>query len=140
MSKKRITSIVATGLTLAVALSAWAGDSGTDIDSQEKIFKILDANSDGKVTEKEFVITGLHEIFVSFDLDGSGKVSKKEYVEATVKHEIDQDAEWAAMSRGSDEITFKQSLRNKVAVKELQGYFKEIDKKGKGFVTMNDLR
>jgi len=61
-------------------------------------------------------------------------------MEATGQHTIDQKAEWAAMSRGANEITFKQSLRNKVAIKEMQGHFRKVDKAGRGYITMDDLR
>ena len=132
-------SIIAIGCTLVAAFAVGTVESQDIQPSQNKIFNILDANNDGKVTEKEFVITGLNEIFQSFDLDSSGKVSKKEFMEATAEHEIDAAAEWAAMSRGADEITFKQSLRNKVAVEEMKGYFKEVDKTGKGYITIKDL-
>ena len=139
MKRSTLIAAAAAATLMTAALPLISGESGALSESQEKIFHTLDANGDGRVTEKEFVITGLNEIFQSFDLDGSGKVSLKEFTKATRKHDIDADAEWAAMSRGSDEITFKDSLRNKVAVVEMQGHFKKLDKKGKGYVTLNDL-
>lgn len=142
MKRTNLILAAAVATLVAATLSSHSRESGkkkVDAEYQAKVFKNLDANGDAKITEKEFVITGLYEIFRSFDLDGSGKVTKKEFMEATKKHDIDADGEWAAMSRGSDEITFKDSLRNKVAVKEMRGHFKKVDKAGKGYVTLNDL-
>jgi len=140
MKKKLIGGVAAAAVILiAATFSAVSGDGGELTQSQEKTFHALDANGDGKVTEKEFVITGLHEIFLSFDLDGNGKVSRKEFRKATRGHDIDADAEWAAMSRGSDEITFKDSLRNKVAIVEMKDHFEKLDRNGKGYVTLKDL-
>ncbi len=139
MKKRRIAFPIVAVSSLAIALSAWSGEDGVGTSSQQKVFNALDANGDGRVTEKEFVITGLHEIFKSFDLDGNGKVSRKEFMKATKGHKIDHKAEWAAMSRGADEISFKDSLRNKVAVAEMRQHFRKVDKRGRGYVTMRDL-
>lgn len=137
--KSAIAFTASAAILIAASLTVLAGEGGKLTESQEKYFDILDANDDGKVTEREFVITGLYDIFRSFDLDGSGKVSRKEFFKATRKHDIDHEAEWTAMSRGTAEISFKDSLRNEVAIEEMESHFRKLDKRGKGNVTRADL-
>ena len=59
MKIKLTAFVIAAASTIAASFVAWADETKKDLASQEKIFKILDANHDGRVTEKEFVITGL---------------------------------------------------------------------------------
>jgi Ca2+-binding EF-hand superfamily protein len=142
-----IKSLKATGLlTLAVllapSLAPLHAAASSKADRQKRIFQLADCNKDGKVTEKEFVMTALYGVFAGCKKYERGTVTKEAYLKAIAgcPEAKNAEAEWAMMDvEGRGYITFEDFLRNKPAVKEMQAKFRTLDKSGKGFITMADL-
>ena len=104
---------------------------------QAKLFKRIDHDGDGKVTEKEFVVAILYAVFTE-EAGKDGKLTKDEYF--TNSTEKTAKEEWALMDpEGTGEITFEDVFKNTLALDDLKKKFKKLDKNGRGFVTMDDV-
>lgn len=109
---------------------------------QMKMFDIMDGKKDGKVTQDEFVIFVLYQIFQEYDTNHDKRLSKAEFLKgcAHTPEGKNAEAEWAMMdSNGTGTITFKDALKNKNAVAEMQAEFKKLDKQGNGYITSKDI-
>lgn len=80
--------LIAGGLSLAILSPAFAGDAGD-------MFKKMDANNDGKVTESEHTQFA-ETMFRQSDTDRDGKVSAAECEAAQATHEKGMKADKAA--------------------------------------------
>lgn len=142
--KQKQTPILA-GLCAAALLipAATAADKPTPqqvAEYQKKLFQQVDADADGKLTQKEFVVAALYDIYIRQDLDRSGKLSKAEFVKS-FKEDTDVEAEWAMMDADKDGvIEFKDIFKNKNAVSEAEAGFREIDRKKRGYVTLAEVQ
>lgn len=107
---------------------------------QKDLFKAIDLNNDGKVTEREFVIAVLYDTFASH-ADKNGRVSRKDYFKWVKQHpEIDGEKEYALMDpKNKGYIIFADVLRNTIAIEDMETEFRKLDKKRKGYITMKDL-
>ena len=133
----------ATAVALIITpLSAISADKSKNAAFQKEFFKTLDANNDGKVTEKDFVIFVLYQVFHAFDTDNNERLTQAEFLKGSAKTPEGKNAaaEWAMMDTdGNGVITFKDSLKNKNAIDEMRTEFKKLDKTGKGYVTLQDV-
>jgi len=108
---------------------------------QLRMFELCDFDENGRVTTREYVLTVFYNVFEEYDLDGDGKLTREEFM-SSVRGKEKQTApeEWEMMDADGDGvITFKESLKNQIAIDELVAEFKEIDKKNRGYVTLDDL-
>ncbi|MEO1856607.1 MAG: EF-hand domain-containing protein [Rubritalea sp.] len=106
---------------------------------QLSLFADFDKNSNGKLTEKEFIQSIVTNLFKEFDLDGNGSVSKQEYHKhakdkARAKHEYP-----ILDSTNKGYISLKDVYAHKAFIKELRDAFKQVDTQSKGYVTLKDL-
>ena len=109
-------------------------------DYQRKLFAYLDADSDGKMTRKEFVVVALYDVFTKQDKDSDGRLTRKEFID-TFREETDAEAEWAMMDTDRDGvILFRDVFRNKNAVSEMEAEFKTIDTLKRGYVTLAQVQ
>ena len=133
----------ATAVALIITpLSAISADKSENAAFQKEFFKTLDANNDGKVTEKDFVIFVLYQVFHAFDTDNNERLTKAEFLKGSAKTPEGKNAaaEWAMMDTdGNGVVTFKDSLKNKNAIDEMRTEFKKLDKTGKGYITLQDV-
>jgi Ca2+-binding EF-hand superfamily protein len=107
---------------------------------QKKLFNMADANHDGKVTEKEYVLFVAYSLF-KYYAQGEDKLTKQEYMKALSGAEAkNAEAEWKLMDpEGKGYVTFKQALRNKPAIEEFKSDFQKLDRTGRGYITLKDL-
>ncbi len=105
-------------------------------------FNDADANHDGKVTAQEFSNLALSMTFNAYDTNHSGRLSKAEYM-AIVKNNPDGTTaarEWKLMDpKGGATSRVEDLQKDPVAVARMKKRFRELDKKGKGYITMADL-
>ncbi|HEY5752199.1 MAG TPA: hypothetical protein VIT21_03555 [Chthoniobacterales bacterium] len=135
-----------TKITLALLLGSFMTplvvQASASAETQKALFATADINKDGKVSEREFVLTALHSLFDGCKKAEKGKLTKAEYMAAIAgcPEAKNEEAEWAEMDvEGRGYITFKDVLRNKSAIEEMKAKFKQLDKSGKGYITMADL-
>lgn len=116
------------------------GASEADEKYQRELFNITDLNKDGRVSEREFVVTVLYDTFASF-ADEKGRASKAVYFEWIKQHpEVDAKKEYAMMdSENKGYLVFADVLKNTIAIKEMEKEFKKLDRKNKGYITLKDL-
>lgn len=135
----RIPSLVCVAILGLSAATATAKDP-TSADAKEyqrKLFKQLDEDGDGKITEKEFIVTVLYAVFAE-EAGKDGKLTKKEYFENSTENTA--KAEWALMDpNGKGEIEFKDVFKNTIAINDLKKEFRKADKKGRGFITLKEI-
>ena len=107
---------------------------------QEKLFKQMDEDGDGKLTRREFVVIALYAVFEDQGPDRKGCLSKKKFIK-TFKEETDAETEWAMMDTDKDGyITFEDVFKNKTAIRDMEAEFKKLDKSGRGYVTLADVQ
>jgi Ca2+-binding EF-hand superfamily protein len=138
----KATSTIIFAVLLASCLTPLTAVARTRAETQKWIFELADWNRDGKVTEKEFVITALYAAFAGCAKRDNNKLTKQEYLKAIAgcPEARNAEVEWAMMDvEGRGYITFEDVLRNRIAVEEMQAKFKALDRSGKGFITLADL-
>ena len=107
---------------------------------QRELFKRVDHDKDGKVTEKEFVVAVLYDVFATEDKDGDGKVTKEQALAAATVSKERAEEEYAIMDQeGKGYLVFGDLFRSKTALDDLRKDWKKLDKKGKGHITLEDL-
>lgn len=88
---------------------------------QQKLFDLIDANDDGIVNEKEFVVFILWDDFRRYDLNNDGSVTREEYDKISSDkayfNRIDTD--------GKGHITFEDCLASPAVAKELHSEWNE---------------
>ena len=135
----------AAAITLLVVMSSPAGEMKPPTPEeqeqyQQKLFDLLDADNDGKVTEKEFAVAVLWDEFQKYDKDGDGKVSKAEYDKMPKKEDI-----WSELDpTGKGYVSFEDCVKNKIVVedlhKEWQSLLGKLNKRpGSRYITKADL-
>lgn len=133
-----IPSLICVAILGLSASTATAKDPTTSEvkEYQRKLFKQMDENSDGKVTEKEFVVMVLYAVFIE-ESGKDGTLSKKEYFKNSTEKTAKQ--EWALMDpEGKGSIKFKDVFKNTIAINDLKKEFRKLDKKGLGFFTLKE--
>ncbi|HEY5895624.1 MAG TPA: hypothetical protein VIT91_20580 [Chthoniobacterales bacterium] len=141
-SLKATTTKITLALLLGSSMTPLVVQAGASAETQKALFATADWNKDGKVTEREFVLTALYSLFNGCKKAENGKLTKAEYMAAIAgcPEAKNEEAEWAVMDvEGRGYITFKDVLRNKRAIEEMKAKFKQLDKGGKGFIAMADL-
>ena len=106
---------------------------------QKKLFDLADEKKDGKVTEKEFVIFLMYTMFTDYS-KGDKTLTREQFMKADPGTEAKNAAEWKMMdAKGKGFVTFREALRNKPAIEEMQAEFRKLDKSSKGYITVKDL-
>jgi hypothetical protein len=141
--KKIILPLAITASLAALAIAA--PDKGKpSLENQEayqkELFKRIDANSDGKVTEREFAVMVLWDEFKKADTDSDGKVTKAEY--AAIKDK--KKDLWSKLdTKGKGHVTFEDCCKNPTIVAGLKDdwneLLSELGKKGVKHLTLADL-
>jgi hypothetical protein len=108
---------------------------------QRALFARLDANDDGKVTEREYAVVILWDEFVRYDADKNGKITKAEYEAREKAKNIWDDLD----PKGKGYITFKDCFKSKEVIDDLRTEWRSLTSKlGKGtkgvrYFTLADL-
>jgi Ca2+-binding EF-hand superfamily protein len=134
----RITLLLVSISTLK-SVHAEASDAQKREAHQLSLFADFDKNSNGKLTEKEFIESIVTKLFKEFDLDGSGSVTEKEY-HKHAKDKARAKREYPILdSTNKGYITLKDVYAHKAFIKELRDAFGQVDTQSKGYVTLKDL-
>ena len=105
---------------------------------QKKLFKRLDQDRNKRLTEKEFVVAVLYEDFSNQDANKDGRLTKAEFLKNAPK--LTGAKEWKMMDPdGKGSIAFSDVFKNRIAVDEMKKSFKKLDKKGRGYVTLEEV-
>lgn len=104
---------------------------------QEAQFAAADTNSDGRVSEQEFVDFEMRRRFEKADVNKDGRLSKTEYL-ASVKSGPDHrnaKTEWKLINGGKGYVTIEDESHNEPLKKELRAEFRKLDKNRLGYLT-----
>ncbi len=107
---------------------------------QEAQFAAADANSDGRVSEQEFVDFEMRRRFEKADVNKDGRLSKAEYL-ASVKSGPDHrnaKAEWKLINGGKGYVTIEDESHHEPLKKELRAEFWKLDKNRLGYLLAGD--
>jgi len=130
-------------LSLPASVSAQSKDqkqpSAAEVKAyQKKLFKQLDQDRNKKLTEKEFVVAVLYDDFNNQDSNRDGRLSKAEFLKNAPKRSGSK--EWKMMDpSGKGTIGFEDVFKNRIAVDEMKKKFTELDRAGKGYVTLDEV-
>ena len=133
--------LAAGALALPLAVDAERPGKEDQEKYQRELFARIDADSDGKVTEREFGVAVLWDDFRRYDANGDGKVSKAEYDAQEKSEDI-----WSELdAEGKGYVTFKDCLKSAKVRAALHDDWKRLTSKlGKGdkavpYITIEDL-
>ncbi len=105
----------------AFSIPVFGQDSGINKAAyQKKLFNLMDANDDGKVTETEFALGVLWGDFQKCDTNNDGKISQAEYN----AYPDTSFAFYQLRPRGKDHFTFEDLTTNKHMIRYMHREWK----------------
>lgn len=131
--------LAATALWSNPALAQEVPTPEQQAEYQRKIFELVDANNDGKITENEFAVITLWDDFRIYDANGDGKVTKAEYDKVPKEEDL-----WTQLDpAGAGYVTFESCLKSPVVIKALRddwkNLLKTLNRPGAAYITKADL-
>lgn len=122
----------------AAAVSVSPARAQEELTYRDKLFRQLDHNADGRLSQQEFIEGVLYAAFHERDANKDRKVSRAEWSRAET-HESAPD-EFGRLDADADGfVTYAETFAHQVQVQALKAYFSKIDRDGDGFVSPAEL-